>query len=127
METHSLREQTRRPWGPRPGARFALWRAAAISGVELQTGTQIEEFALPFHFHDSYQFDVMLEGGRLFDLPYGQRAVASGWLTVVHPGEAHAVRLVGRTSSFRTMHVDTARVVAAGHSCPSLPSRSTTT
>src|SRR5436309_2303803 len=30
--THSLHEQTRRPWGARPEARFALWRAAAISG-----------------------------------------------------------------------------------------------
>lgn len=110
---HSLREQTRRPWGARPEARFALWRAAAISGVELQTGLQIEEFALPVHFHDSYQFDVMLEGGRSFDLPYGRRAVAPGCLTVVHPGEAHAVRVVGRASSFRTMHVDTARIVDA--------------
>jgi hypothetical protein len=50
----SSEKQTRQPWGGRPKARFALWRPAAVAGVELQIGTQIEAYALPVHFHDSY-------------------------------------------------------------------------
>ena len=103
-------KQTRRPWGGRPKARFALWRPAAVAGVELQIGTQIEAYALPVHFHDSYQFDVMLEGERSWERRQGRCVIGAGRLSVAHPGEAHAVNVVGEANSFRTMHVDAARL-----------------
>jgi AraC-like DNA-binding protein len=103
-------EETRRPWGRWPKARFALWRPTAVAGVELQIGTQIETYALPVHFHDSYQFDVMLEGGRSWKRQRGRCVLAPGRLSVVHPGEAHAVNVVGKANSFRTMHVDAKRL-----------------
>jgi AraC-like DNA-binding protein len=107
------REETRRPWGRWPKARFALWRPAAIAGIELQIGTQIEAYALPIHFHDSYQFDVMLEGERSWERQQGRCVVAPGRLSVVHPGEAHAVNVVGKANSFRTMHIDATRLFDA--------------
>jgi AraC-like DNA-binding protein len=106
-------QETRRPWGRWPKARFALWRPAAIAGIELQIGTQIEAYALPVHFHDSYQFDVMLEGERSWERQQGRSVVATGRLSVVHPGEAHAVNVVGKANSFRTMHVDASRLFDA--------------
>jgi AraC-like DNA-binding protein len=109
----SSREETRRPWGGWPEARFALWRPAAIAGIELQIGTHIEAYALPVHFHDSYQFDVMLEGERSWQRRQGRCVVVSGRLSVVHPGEAHAVNVVGKANSFRTMHVDANRLFDA--------------
>jgi AraC-like DNA-binding protein len=80
------------------------------AGIELQTGTSLDEFALPFHFHDSYQFDVMLEGSRSYRLRGGVRTGAPGWLCVIHPAEGHAVRLASETCSFRTMNVDPERL-----------------
>jgi AraC-like DNA-binding protein len=80
------------------------------SGIELQTGTSIDEFALPFHFHDSYQFDVMLEGSRSYRLRRGVHTGAPGGLCVIHPAEGHAVRLASETCSFRTMNVDPERL-----------------
>jgi hypothetical protein len=80
------------------------------SGIELQTGTSIDQFALPFHFHDSYQFDVMLEGSRSYRLRGGVHTGAPGWLCVIHPAEGHAVRLASETCSFRTMNVDPERL-----------------
>jgi AraC-like DNA-binding protein len=65
---------------------------------------------LPFHFHDSYQFDVMLEGARSYRLRHGVRIGAPGRLCVMHPGEGHAVTLAGEACSFRTMNVDPARL-----------------
>jgi AraC-like DNA-binding protein len=106
-------EETRRPWGRWPKARFALWRPAAIAGIELQIGTQIEAYALPVHFHDSYQFDVMLEGERSWERQQGRSVVGAGRLSVVHPGEAHAVNVVGKANSFRTMHIDASRLFDA--------------
>jgi AraC-like DNA-binding protein len=107
------REETNRPWGRSSRARFALWRPAAIAGVELQIGTQIEAYALPVHFHDSYQFDVMLQGERSWERRQGRCVVASGRLSVAHPGEAHAVNVVGKANSFRTMHIDASRLLDA--------------
>jgi AraC-like DNA-binding protein len=104
---------TCRPHGSRPDARFALWRPAAHSGIELQTGTSLDEFALPFHFHDSYQFDVMIEGARSYRLRDGVYTVAPGSLCVMHPGEGHAVRLAGQMCSFRTMNVNPERLLEA--------------
>lgn len=108
---HPSGEKTRRPSGRWPKARFALWRPAAIAGVELQIGTQIEAYALPVHFHDSYQFDVMLEGERSWKRQQGRCVVAPGQLSVAHPGETHAVNVVGKANSFRTMHVDASRLL----------------
>lgn len=111
VETCELENQpTCRPRGSRPGARFALWRPRGHSGIELQSGTSIDEFALPFHFHDSYQFDVMLQGARSYRLRRGTRTCAPGSLCVVHPGEGHAVRLAGEACSFRTMNIDPGRL-----------------
>jgi AraC-like DNA-binding protein len=104
-------EKTHRPSGRWPKARFALWRPAAIAGVELQIGTQIEAYALPVHFHDSYQFDVMLEGKRSWKRQQGRCVVAPGQLSIAHPGEAHAVNVVGKANSFRSMHVDAGRLL----------------
>lgn len=104
---------TCRPRGSRPGARFALWRPLSHSGIELQTGTSIDEFALPFHFHDSYQFDVMLAGTRAYRLRHGIHIGAPGRLCVMHPGEGHAVTLAGEACSFRTMNVDPERLLEA--------------
>ena len=101
---------TCRPRGSQPASRFALWRPMSHSGIELQTGTSIDQFALPFHFHDSYQFDVMLEGSRSYRLRRGVRTGAPGLLCVMHPGEGHAVRLAGATCSFRTMNVSPERL-----------------
>ena len=103
-------QATYRPRGGRPGARFALWRPFAHSGIELQTGIAIDEYALPFHFHDSYQFDAMIEGTRLCRLQRGTLTCAAGRLCVIHPGEGHAVRLASVACTFRTMHVDPERL-----------------
>jgi AraC-like DNA-binding protein len=104
-------KKTRRPSGRWPRARFSLWRPTAIAGVELQIGTQIEAYALPVHFHDSYQFDVMLEGERSWERRQGRCGVGARRLSVAHPGEAHAVNVVGKANSFRTMHVDAGRLL----------------
>ena len=101
---------TCRPHGGHPESRFALWRPALHSDIELQTGICLDTLALPFHFHDSYQFDVMLKGARSYRLGPGVRTGMQGSLCAVHPAEGHAVRLAGQGCSFRTMHVHPERL-----------------
>ncbi|MGQ9364907.1 helix-turn-helix domain-containing protein [Azospirillum sp. ST 5-10] len=104
---------TSRPRGAGPAARYALWRPERTPGIELQAGVAIVGYDLPIHFHDLYQFDLVEAGARAFTLPGETRSVGAERLTVVHPGQPHAVRFLSRDgTSFRTMHVETERLVA---------------
>lgn len=95
-------------------SQFELWRRRDFSGVELQKGVEIADFALPLHFHDAYQFDLVESGSRSFWTRDGPKLIGPGTITVIHPGETHSVACIGeKGSTFRTMHVSPAYLSAA--------------
>lgn len=114
-----------RPRANGPNARYVIWRPAALRDIELQTAAQIVGYALPFHLHETYQFDLMEVGARSYTCAnVDRRRIGPGRLIVVNPRECHAVQLSNESNAFRTMHVPVKRLVDAAvrvSGCRQLP------
>lgn len=83
-----------------------VWRNASFNDIELQRGSFVRHHRVSDHFHDSYQFILVEDGGRHFRYRHSGENVGCGQLTLVQPGEIHSgICSPDLGSSFLTLHL----------------------
>jgi AraC-like DNA-binding protein len=83
-----------------------IWRNASFRDIELQQGSFVRHHRVNDHFHESYQFVLVEDGGRYFRYRHCKEDVGCGKLTLVQPGEVHSGTCSPDLgSSFLTLHL----------------------
>lgn len=94
MQIKSLNQQIR------------VWRPAGFAGLELRRGYAVSQ-PYPKHWHEEFQFCLVLSGGGMLNYRGACHRVGAGSLTVVHPGEVHSnYAFDSHGCSFRNLYAE---------------------